>query len=103
MKAVIIGLGRIGLPLALVAADSEIQVTGVDIKKDTIEMLMNKKIPFYEPFLGELLAKHCNKNFKPKLPENSRRDIQESDYIIFTIGTMFVKYPEKPSISASAP
>jgi len=98
MKAVVVGLGRIGLPLALVAADAGINVTGIDIKKDLIETLLNKKIPFYEPYLEELIKKHCKKNFYPKLQNDAITDIREAEYIIITIGTEFVRYPQKPSI-----
>ncbi len=98
MKAVVIGLGRIGLPLALVAADSGITVTGIDIKKELIEKLRNRKIPFNEPRLDDLLEKYCEKRFFPRLPEEGEEDIKKADYIIFTVGTMFVKYPEKPSL-----
>jgi len=98
MKAVIIGLGRIGLPLALVAADSGINITGIDIKEDLIESLINKKTPFYEPLLDELLDKHCKINFYPKIPQEAKEDIKKASHIIFTIGTMFVKHPEKPSL-----
>ncbi len=98
MKAVVIGLGRIGLPLALVAADAGIDVTGIDIKKELIGGLLNKKVPFYEPYMEELLKKHCQKNFYPKLQEDAVNDIEGAGYIIITIGTEFVKYPQKPSI-----
>jgi len=98
MKAVVIGLGRIGLPLALVAADSGIMVTGVDIKKELVDMLKNGEEPFYEPMLKELLGKHLNKNFYPKLQNEAIEDIKDANYIIITIGTEFVKYPQKPNI-----
>lgn len=98
MKAVVIGLGRIGLPLSLVAADAGINVTGIDIKEELIKDLLSKRTPFYEPYMEELLNKHCQKNFYPKLQEDAIEDIKEADYIIITIGTEFVKYPQKPSI-----
>jgi len=98
MKAVVIGLGRIGLPLALVAADSGIIVTGIDIKEELIKMLKNRNEPFHEPMLKELLEKHLNKNFYPKLQDEAKEDIKYAEYIVITIGTEFVKYPEKPNI-----
>jgi len=98
MKTVVIGLGRIGLPLALVTADSGIIVTGIDIKEELISMLKNKEEPFYEPMLKELLEKHLNKNFYPKLQDEATDDIRDAEYIIITIGTEFVKYPQKPNI-----
>ena len=99
MKAVVIGLGRIGLPLAMVAADSGIEVVGIDIKKDLIEILKEKKEPFYEPMLCEMLEKHCGSNFHPKLQEGAANDIKKAEYIVITVGTEFVKYPQKPNIN----
>lgn len=98
MNAIIIGLGRIGLPLALVSADSGINITGIDIKKTVINQLKNKQTPFHEPHMDQLLNKHLNKIFFPKLPQDATDDIKNTDYIIFTIGTMYVKYPKKPNL-----
>ena len=47
MNTIIIGLGRIGLPLALVSADSGINITGIDIKQTVINQLINKQTPFF--------------------------------------------------------
>ncbi len=54
-KITVFGLGHIGLPTAVLFANSGLKVTGVDINKETIE-LVNKGIsPVVEPGLDELL------------------------------------------------
>ena len=99
MKIVIFGLGRIGLPIALVCTDSGYKVTGIDINKRLINSLKNKKLPFYEPGMKDLLLKHINKNFFPKHQENNiEPDLKEAEYIILAVGTSFAKYPEKPKL-----
>jgi len=60
MKACIIGLGKIGLPLAVQFAKNGIQVIGVDINLQTVELINSGKEPFpgeenLEKFLKEVL------------------------------------------------
>ncbi len=100
MKICIFGLGRIGLPIALVCADSGYHVTGIDVNKELVAQLREKKIPFYEKGMEKLLKKHLNKNFIPKTPEENFQDeIKESEYIVFAVGTGFAKYPDKPKLN----
>lgn len=100
MRVIVFGLGRIGLPISLVCADSGFQVTGIDINKELINSIRKNKIPFNEPGLEKLLKKHLNKNFIPKLPEeNIYKDIKKADYIMIAVGTGFARYPEKPNLS----
>lgn len=60
MKACFIGLGYIGLPSAIVAADNGIMVTGVDVNPHVLETVNNGKIHIIEPGLPELAAKVVN-------------------------------------------
>src|SRR5690554_301298 len=60
MKACIIGLGYIGLPTAIVAADNGIEVIGVDVNPHVVETINNGKIHIVEPGLPELAAKVVN-------------------------------------------
>ncbi|UCH72017.1 MAG: nucleotide sugar dehydrogenase [Thermoplasmatales archaeon] len=101
MKVCIFGLGRIGLPIALVCADSDYTVVGIDINKRLIDCLKKAKTPFEEPGMEELLKKNLNKNFYPKHPnvENVTQDLKQADYIILAVGTRFAKYPDKPKLS----
>lgn len=56
-ELVVIGLGYIGLPTAVVLAESGWQVTGVDVSDRTIEYVSAGKLPFVEEGLEDALAK----------------------------------------------
>ncbi|GAH44555.1 unnamed protein product, partial [marine sediment metagenome] len=62
MKICLFGLGRIGLPLGLVSADSGYKVIGIDKNKNLIDSLKNGIPPLYEPLLEELLQKYLHKS-----------------------------------------
>ena len=66
MKVCIFGLGRIGLPIALVCADSGHKVVGIDINEILINTIKKGEMAFDEPEMKDLLSKHLNKNFFPK-------------------------------------
>src|SRR3954469_20346296 len=53
----VIGLGRIGLPLALSFAASGLRVLGVDKDADRLAALRERRMPFKEPGTDELLAR----------------------------------------------
>jgi len=53
----VIGLGKLGLPLAVCSAFRNFNVVGIDVNKKTIAAVKNKKAPFFEPRLQELLNK----------------------------------------------
>lgn len=57
MKACFMGLGYIGLPTAIVAADNGIAVTGVDINPHVVETINQGKIHIVEPGLEELCSR----------------------------------------------
>lgn len=97
MKVSVFALGRTGLPLSLICADSGFDVIGIDINVQLVQQIKNGQIPFYEPMMKELLDKHLNKKFIPttKIIE----DVKNSDYFIIAIGTKFSRYPEKGSLT----
>ena len=57
MKACFMGLGYIGLPTAIIAADNGIDVYGVDINPDVVAKTNAKELHFVEPGLQQMLAK----------------------------------------------
>jgi UDP-N-acetyl-D-mannosaminuronic acid dehydrogenase len=57
MKACLIGLGYIGLPTAIIAADNGIEVVGVDVNLHVVETINKGKIHIVEPGLADLAAK----------------------------------------------
>ncbi len=83
-KAVaVIGIGRVGLPLALVLADSGYKVFGIGRNIEKINELLKGKMPFKDEG-AELLKKHVGKKF---LPTISYESIKECKTIILTLGT----------------
>jgi UDP-N-acetyl-D-mannosaminuronic acid dehydrogenase len=84
-KISIIGIGRVGLPLALAFAEKDCFVYGVDVDKNHIRMVNSGKMPFLEEGADALLEKHVGKNF------TATNDVQyptkNSDTIILTLGT----------------
>lgn len=61
MKLGIIGLGKLGLPLAAVLADADFQVIGFDTDSKLIHKLSGGYNEFSEPQLKELLAKNSRR------------------------------------------
>ncbi|MFW6173816.1 MAG: nucleotide sugar dehydrogenase [Elusimicrobiota bacterium] len=100
MKVCVFGLGRIGLPITLVCADSGYKVVGIDVNERLVNSLKEGKIVFNEPGLKELVTKHLNKNFFPRhQDEDVTSDLKEAEYIILAVGTGFAIYPDKPNLS----
>ena len=56
-SAAVVGLGRIGLPLALSFADRGLEVTGVDKAPGVLESIGSGRMPFEEPGAQELLER----------------------------------------------
>lgn len=79
----VIGLGYVGLTLALTLCEFGIRVIGVDVNEKVLEMLKNGTPHFYEKGLEALLKKHVNKNLilSTNVLEN------ESDIFIVCVGT----------------
>ena len=97
MKISVFALGRTGLPLSLICADCGFEVIGIDINEDLVQQIKNKRLPFYEPKMKELLDKHLNKKFIPT--SKLTKDAKDSEYFIIAIGTRFSRYPEKASLT----
>ena len=57
MKVCFMGLGYIGLPTAIIAAEHDVRVTGVDINPKVVEMTNAGRLHIIEPGLQELLQK----------------------------------------------
>lgn len=84
-SAAIVGLGRIGLPLALSLAERGVEVIGVDKDRGRLDTVAAGRMPFEETGTQELLEK--------VLPEGHLRltdsiaDAAEADFIVLTLGT----------------
>lgn len=77
----IVGLGRVGLPLALVLSEAGHRVRGVDHDPSLLANLDQKRMPFREPGCQELLDKHGLD------AESGMEAISETEYVIITVGT----------------
>ena len=77
------GLGYVGLTLAMVLAENGFQITGIDPGKLIGETIKQKKAPFFEQGLDQLIARHYNNNFT-FLPNISE---EKYDIYIVAVGT----------------
>src|SRR5690554_3021009 len=93
MKACFMGIGYIGLPTAIIAARSGVQVLGVDINERVVDTINQGKIHIVEPGLQEL----CNEVVSAgKLKATTQPE--ESDAYLIVVPTPFTSDHE-PDIS----
>jgi len=84
----VIGLGRIGLPLALSFADSGLSVLGVDSDQERLQAIGERRMPFKEPGTDELIQ-------RVELGLSSRAaDAAQADAIVLTLGTPALSHIE---------
>lgn len=60
MKACFLGLGYIGLPTAIIAANNGIEIVGVDVNPKVVEMTNKGKMHIIEPGMEQLLQEVVN-------------------------------------------
>lgn len=80
----VIGIGRVGLPLALVLAEAGYKVYGIGRSLEKIQGLLDGNMPFLEKDGDKLLKRHVNKSFFPTIDYSV---VQNCEYIILTLGT----------------
>lgn len=80
----VVGIGRVGLPLALFLADYGHKVYGIDVDKDKVTNINKGQMPFMEEGADTLLKKHVNKSFSA-ITDFSH--VAKSRIIILTLGT----------------
>ena len=81
----VVGLGRIGLPLALSFAEHGCNVLGVDREPSVIEQIRAGRMPFQETGTQELLERVIESG-RLELTQQIQ-DASESEYIVLTLGT----------------
>ena len=100
MKIGIIGLGYVGLTLAIAAAARGAEVFGTEINPKIKSCLEENRAHFFEPGLDEMIAKHNHKNFHcingfnvppPPIPFTA---------FIITVGTPLRPNSTKPNFEA---
>ena len=82
----ILGLGRVGLPLATVFATKGIKVKGIEVNPKMVESIKNSKCPFHDPPLQENLEKAIKLN-NLQIIENINETDNDIDIFIITVGT----------------
>lgn len=80
----IIGIGRVGLPMALVLADEGFTVYGIGRDLEKIEFIKSGEMPFVEKGAPVLLKKYVNKLFFPTV---NYEVVQKCEVVILTLGT----------------
>jgi len=94
-KISILGLGYIGLPLAVILADKSCKIYGFDKNKKVLENIKKLKIKIKErDLLKKFKSKKVQKNFKLS------NKIIKSDVYILAVPTPFNKKVLKPDLSA---
>lgn len=58
MRISVVGLGKLGAPLAAVLADAGHDVVGVDTSVDVVESVNEGRSPVEEPWLADLIARN---------------------------------------------
>ncbi|MBI4516029.1 MAG: nucleotide sugar dehydrogenase [Deltaproteobacteria bacterium] len=80
----VVGLGRVGLPLALVFAEHGCRVLGVEVDPARLSALQAGRLPFIEEGAAELLARHAGRSFRPG---GDPAAVGQADYVVLTFGT----------------
>lgn len=84
---IVVGIGRVGLPLALVLANEGFNVIGIDVSAERLEAISKGQLPFTEEGAESLFKKLYNNGFvglhENKLPEV----LAKTSVIILTLGT----------------
>ena len=83
MKTIcVLGLGHIGLPIALLLVNNGYEVLGVDINENTVNIINNGETPFNEIGLAELLG---------RAKFTAQTEVEEADVFIIAVPTPLEK------------
>jgi len=93
-KVLVLGLGYVGLTLALVMSDIGYNVVGFDKDIELLNQLKSKKSPFFE----EGLDNYLYNNIDNGLFLTSTLDAIRADVHIITVGTPIVKETMQPNV-----
>lgn len=83
-KVAVIGIGRVGLPLSLVLAETGHLVYGIDLNQELIDLTMEGILRIKEDGGKEFLKRHVGKRF---FPTTVYSIVAEVDFLILTLGT----------------
>ncbi len=82
----VVGIGRVGLPLALSFADRGVHVLGVDRNPDHVELVNSGVLPFLEHGAEPLLKETLDLGTF-RATTDSRGAVADSDVVVLTVGT----------------
>lgn len=94
-KLVVIGLGRVGLPLAVSFALVGIKTVGVDVNEELVKLINEGKAPFYEEGLDEALKTAVGSGYLSAI-NDVNNVIDYGDVFIIAVGTPLTEnnYPD---------
>ncbi len=81
----VFGLGFVGLTTALGFAHMGYKVYGIDVDEGRKKTLREGKIPFFEPYMEEVLKEELNRNFF--VTDDVKEAVGESEYVYYCVGT----------------
>ena len=80
----VIGLGYVGLPLALLADKKGYDVIGIDLDKEKVRLINEKKAPIIETFITENIK---NSKVKAQTLPNEPNQLSDADIILICVPT----------------
>lgn len=83
----VVGIGRVGLPLALVLAKEGFNVVGIDVSDELLATISKGRLPFIEEGAAPLLRKFYGKSFTAQHEKTLPEVIPQMQAIILTLGT----------------
>ena len=86
MKVAVIGTGYVGLVTGTCFADTGNTVTCVDVDIAKVEMLLNGKLPIYEPHLENLVSRNIKQN-RLFFTTNLEKAIEDAQLIFLALPT----------------
>lgn len=94
MRIGVIGLGYVGLTLAIAAADNGVDAYGVEVNRHIKDCLSKNHAHFFEPGLDALIKRHNHETFHcvEQFPEDKKFDA-----FIITVGTPLLKGEKRPN------
>ena len=99
MTTCVVGLGKIGLPLAVQIASKGEDVIGCDISSDVVDLVNKGQVPFPgEANLPELLNKVCAQNLL-EATTNTQEAVTRADSVIVVV-PVIVDEAANPDFSA---
>ena len=99
MTTCVVGLGKIGLPLAVQIASKGEDVIGCDISSDVVDLVNKGQVPFPgEANLSELLNKVCAQNLL-EATTNTKEAVTRADSVVVVV-PVIVDEAANPDFSA---